>query len=197
MNATRDQLLKNLRRQLVPQVALPEVVEGPWITYPQPLEKLAEVVQFVGGSCTRVESVSQISAALARYPQYQGAQRIFSAVEGVSGNVDLEAVDDPHHLENLDFVIYPAQFAVAENGAVWVTDRNLKHRVVFFITQYLVMVVSERDIVHNMHQAYARAQPPQPGFGLFLSGPSKTADIEQSLVIGAHGCRQMQLFVLP
>jgi L-lactate dehydrogenase complex protein LldG len=197
MSSTRDKLLTNLRRQLVPQVPLPEVTEGPWITYDNPLEKLAESVQFVGGTCTRVQNTDEILAALRQFPQWQAAKRIFSGVDGITSNVQLDAVDDPHQLEDIDFVIYPGQFAVAENGAVWLTDQQLKHRVVFFITQYLVLVVSERDVVHNMHQAYARATVPQPGFGLFLSGPSKTADIEQSLVIGAHGCRQLQLFLLP
>ncbi|MCC6510221.1 MAG: LUD domain-containing protein [Pirellulaceae bacterium] len=197
MTNTRDQLLRNLRRQLVPQVALPEVVDGPWITFDQPLEKLAEVLKFVGGTCVRVENVGQIEESLKKFPQYQSAKRIFSAVDGLAGNVQIDHVENAHDLEDLDFVIYPGQFAVAENGAVWVTDQQLKHRVVFFITQYLVLVLSERDVLDNMHQAYARAVPPQPGFGLFLSGPSKTADIEQSLVIGAHGCRQMQLYLLP
>lgn len=190
-------MLANLRRQLVPRVPLPEVVEGPWITYDEPVAKFAEMLQFVGGSCTRVQSVDEIQAALDQYPQWQAAKRVFSGVAGLPGNVDLDAVDDPHELADVDFVIYPGQFAVAENGAVWVTDQGLKHRVVFFITQYLVLVLSERDIVHNMHQAYARAEAPQPGFGVYLSGPSKTADIEQSLVIGAHGCRQTQVFLLP
>jgi L-lactate dehydrogenase complex protein LldG len=190
-------LLANLRRQLVPHVPLPEVVEGPWVTYDQPVEKFAEMLQFVGGTCTRVQNVGEIATSLAQYPQWQSAKRIFSRVEGLAGNVDLDAIDDPHQLADLDFVIYPGQFAVAENGAVWLTDEGLKHRVVFFITQYLVLVLSERDIVHNMHQAYARAPAPQPGFGVYLSGPSKTADIEQSLVIGAHGCRQTQVFLLP
>ena len=197
MTSTRDKLLTQLRRQIVPDARLPEVVEGDWIEYEKPLEQLAETVKFVGGSCICVENVEEIRAALESFPQWKTANRVFSAVEGVTGNVALDDVDDPHRLEDLDFVIYPGQFAVAENGAVWLTDENLKHRVVFFITQYLVLVLSRRDVLHNMHQAYARAKPPQPGFGLFLSGPSKTADIEQSLVIGAHGCRQMQLYLLP
>lgn len=197
MTSTRDKMLRDLRRQLVPHVPLPEVVHGPWITFDQPLEKLNETLQFVGGTCTPVENVAEIEAALRQFPQWQSARRTFSAVEGLPGNVQLDEVEDPHQLEDLDFVIYPGQFAVAENGAIWITDERLKHRVVFFITQYLVLVLSRRDVVHNMHEAYERAVVPQPGFGLFLSGPSKTADIEQSLVIGAHGCRQLQLFLLP
>ena len=200
MTNTRDKLLTTLKRQLVPQADLPEVIDGPWITFERPLEKLAEVLQFVGGTCIEVDNIQQVAEALKKYPQFAEAKRIYSAVEGLPGNVDLGSVDDPHQLENLDFVIYPGQFAVAENAAVWVTDQNLKHRVVFFITQFLVLVVSAKDIVHNMHEAYARIgtdpDAAQPNFGLFLSGPSKTADIEQSLVIGAHGCRQMQLFII-
>lgn len=197
MSSTRDKLLTQLRRQIVPDATLPEVIQGNWIQYEKPLEQLAEILKFVGGSCTLVENIDEIHTSLAQFPQWKSANRIFSAIEGLPGNVSLNGIEDPHKLEDLDFVIYPGQFAVAENGAVWLTDENVKHRVVFFITQYLVLVMSRRDVVHNMHQAYERAKPPQPGFGLFLSGPSKTADIEQSLVIGAHGCRQMQLFLLP
>lgn len=197
MSSTRDKLLTRLRRQIVPDATLPEVVRGNWIQFEKPLEQLAETVKFVGGSCTLVDNVEDIRNSLAQFPQFKMASRIFSSVDGIPGNVQLDGVEDPHKFEDLDFVIYPGCFAVAENGAVWLTDQNLKHRVVFFITQYLVLVLSRRDVVHNMHQAYERAVLPQPGFGLFLSGPSKTADIEQSLVIGAHGCRQMQLFLLP
>ena len=108
----------------------------------------------------------------------------------------MEDTPDPHELENLDFVVYPGKFAVAENGAVWLTDENLRHRVVYFITQFLVLLVRKESIVNNMHMVWPLTKPPQPGFGLFLSGPSKTADIEQSLVIGAHGCRELQVYLV-
>jgi L-lactate dehydrogenase complex protein LldG len=192
----RETILGKLRRQIVPQVELPEVVSGPWLEYEDCVAKFSEMVEFSGGKCHRVRSVDEIQLQLQNYPEYQQADQIFSAVEGIPGNVNLDAIDQPHQLEKLDFVIYPGQFAVAENGAVWLSDRELKHRVCFFITQYLVLVVSADHIVSHMHQAYPLAQPPLPGFGLFCAGPSKTADIEQSLVIGAHGCRDLEVFVL-
>ena len=99
----------------------------------------------------------------------------------------MEQVADPHELEDVDVAIVRGDFAVAENGAVWLTDAELKHRAILFITQHLVLVVPRDQIVDNMHQAYERLRFDGRGYGLFLSGPSKTADIEQSLVIGAHG----------
>jgi L-lactate dehydrogenase complex protein LldG len=193
---SKTDILSKLRRQIVGQVALPEVLDGPWIEYPDPLQQFTTMIEFVGGSCKCLSGLAELPDRLAQWDEWQQAQRVFSGVPEISGNVDLDAVANPHDLENLDFVVYPAEFAVAENGAVWLTDRDLRHRVVFFITQFLVLVVKRTDIVHTMHQAYARAVVPQPGFGLFLSGPSKTADIEQSLVIGAHGCKELQVFLV-
>ena len=42
----------------------------------------------------------------------------------------------------------------------------------------------------------ARLRFEEPGFGLFISGPSKTADIELALVIGAHGARSTMVFLV-
>jgi L-lactate dehydrogenase complex protein LldG len=86
---------------------------------------------------------------------------------------------------------------VAENGAVWVKGESLgRHRAVFVIPEHLVLVVRAADVVNDMQEAYARITLPRPGYGLFISGPSKTADIEQSLVIGAHGARSCAVFVV-
>ena len=197
MSNTRQQLLKKLRTQMIEGQPLPEVIEGNWIKFEDPIAQFAEAIKFVGGMCTTLDSIHELPGKLAEFEQFRAAKRVFSAVPEVASNVDLNETDDAHDLDNLDFVVYPGEFAVAENGAVWLTDCNLKHRVIFFITQFLVLVIRRSDMVQTMHEAYSRAKPPRPGFGLFLSGPSKTADIEQSLVIGAHGCRELQVYIVP
>ncbi len=120
--------------------------------------------------------------------------------------MDLDAIDDPHELEDVDFAVLPGEFAVAENAGVWVTDAGIKHRVIYFLPQHLALVVPASRLIHNMHQAYdwlaknlRSDDSPQfgsAGFGAFVSGPSKTADIEQSLVIGAHGARSLTVILL-
>jgi len=91
-------------------------------------------------------------------------------------------------------VILEGQFGVAENGAVWLDETNFPNRLLPFVTLQLVIVLDKNKIAGNMHQAYQWADLQGTGFGVFISGPSKTADIEQSLVYGAHGAKE--LFVL-
>ena len=89
--------------------------------------------------------------------------------------------------EDIDLAIVKGNFAVAENGAIWMKDESNRHRSLYFIAQNIVIVINENEIVNNMHEAYEKLSFEKAGFGVFISGPSKTADIEQSLVIGAHG----------
>ena len=89
--------------------------------------------------------------------------------------------------------ILPGQIAVAENAASGRHPRSIVPRC---LCQHLALVVHARDLVHNMHQAYERISVANSPFGGFIAGPSKTADIEQSLVIGAHGPRSMTVFLV-
>jgi L-lactate dehydrogenase complex protein LldG len=84
---------------------------------------------------------------------------------------------------------------VAENGACWITDHGGANRAVCFLAQHLGVVVSAAALVNDLHEAYERISLERPGFAMFLSGPSKTADIEQSLVIGAHGPRSCTVVI--
>jgi L-lactate dehydrogenase complex protein LldG len=79
---------------------------------------------------------------------------------------------------------------------VWVTDEGVPHRAIYFIAQHVALVVPASRVVHNMHEAYERLRFERAGYGCFISGPSKTADIEQSLVIGAHGARSLTVILV-
>ena len=94
-------------------------------------------------------------------------------------------------LKNIPTVVIPGQIGVAENGAIWIDERNFQNRLLPFITEQLVIVLNKASIVKNMHEAYKLINPGATGFGVFISGPSKTADIEQSLVYGAHGAKKL------
>ncbi len=104
--------------------------------------------------------------------------------------------EDPHQLNDLDLAILDGQFGVAENGAIWLEDADLGLRVLPFITEHLVIVLNKKNLVATMHQGYERIGGATSGFGVFIAGPSKTADIEQSLVVGAHGAKSLRVVLI-
>lgn len=122
--------------------------------------------------------------------------RIASTVPGVEGSVDLEAVANPHELAELDVLVCRGTLGVAENGAVWLPESAMVHRAAPFLAQHMVVVLPRDAIVADLHGAYDTLDVDGPAFGLFVAGPSKTADIEQSLVLGAHGPRSLAIVLV-
>ena len=158
-------------------------------------EKFSEILNFVGGKALEVSSYQEIKDDVREH--YQGVTNIATTIEELSALADFSLnISDPHELEMLNLAIIKGDFAVAENAAIWVSEKQLPHRALPMITQYLAIVIHKSDIVTNMHRAYERVKIDETGFGTFISGPSKTADIEQSLVIGAHGARGLVVYVL-
>ena len=117
-----------------------------------------------------------------------------SYVDGVSSTV--AATSDPHALDALDVVVCASTLAVAENGAVWLATSDATQRAALFLAARVAIVVAEEHLVADLHQAYERIDVRQHTFGAFIAGPSKTADIEQSLVIGAHGPKELTLVLV-
>lgn len=199
--SSRAAILADIRRQLPVDAPLP-ALDGPWIQYGDPVAQFINVLVSVGGKGLVIEGENALRAEVDRIGISIDAKRIFSALPAVSGNVAWESINDPHDLADVDLAVAAGELAVAENAAVWVTDQTLPQRSAYFLAQHLVLVVPRERLVHNMNEAYAwLAQQaggrafPAPQFGAFLSGPSKTADIEQSLVIGAHGARSLHVLL--
>ena len=203
--AGKQEILDSIRRHRLEAVPLIDpVTEGS--TYPNLREQFQTVLTSVGGECRIATDRDDLNRQLADLPEYHAAATVCSTVPEVGrSDIDLNAINDPHELDNIDCAVLAGEFAIAENGAVWVTDRNVKHRVLYFIAEHLVLIVPASEIVDNMHAAYTRlmTEPDddghrfaRPGFGTFLSGPSKTADIEQSLVMGAQGPKSLTVFLL-
>jgi L-lactate dehydrogenase complex protein LldG len=194
--ASRRAILAALRAVPLRDAPLPEH-RAPLPAAADLAERFAESLESVGGVCARVPDPSALPAEVSALARRLGASRVVVAALGAgTGSVDLAALRDPHELEGVELAVLPGAFAVAENGAVWIEAGRLPHRGVFVVTQHLALVVPRDQLVPDMHGAYGRLSFEGPGFGLFISGPSKTADIEQALVIGAHGARSCTVFLV-
>ncbi len=194
--AEKNDILGGLKQVQYDADPLPDLDDF-GVTYDDILAQFDASLQAVGGTLLRAASLEAAAAAVAELDVARDAKQVFWAVPDVmKSTVDLATMEDPRELNHLPLAVVPGEFAVAENGAVWIDPSSLAHRVVLFIAEHLVVVVQKSELVHNMHQAYERLGTEMPNYGLFVSGPSKTADIEQSLVIGAQGARSLYVCLI-
>lgn len=159
------------------------------------LEQYKTILKSIGGDFVEVSNYAEIVSFVKG--NFVAGKRILTTLPELSEVANLDWTnDDPHSLQDTELILVKAHFGVAENSALWVTDEIMGQRVSTFIPQYLAIVVNKKDIVAKMHQAYDRIGNQEYGFGTFIAGPSKTADIEQSLVLGAHGARGLTVFLM-
>lgn len=148
----------------------------------------------IGGRATIVKDIESVKKLIR--DEFEPSKRIITTLPVLADVMELYSPDaDPHSYENVELAVIKAHFAVAENGAVWLTDAALGQRIIPFICQHLAVLVEASTIVPTMHEAYSVIGKSDYGFGVFIAGPSKTADIEQSLVLGAHGPLSMTVFI--
>ena len=159
------------------------------------LQKFTEVLKGIGGAVKEVRSYQEIEEFVAA--NYPAPAKIVTPVAALKQLFSAEKlnVSTPLDFQDVTLAIIEAEFGVAENGAVWVTEQAMGNRALPFITENLAVIINGEAIVPTMHKAYQRNNSAY-GYGAFIAGPSKTADIEQSLVIGAHGPKSMTVFVL-
>ncbi len=108
--------------------------------------------------------------------------------------VDISSFMNKMEMNDVEAFIVKGEIGVGENGAIWIPEENMILRALPFITLHLFVVIQRENIVGNMHQGYSKISH-LPKFGVFVAGPSKTADIEQSLVVGAHGPKKMTVII--
>jgi L-lactate dehydrogenase complex protein LldG len=191
---SRDKILSAVKSSQPEYVALPDITHFKTETVDVVADYIATLTS-IGGRVIEVDDMEGVNNYILQ--NLNTGLRIATAIPELNSVAELITSDlIPHTLSDVDHAIINVQFGVAENGAVWVTEELTGNRVLPFICQHLMVVLHAKDIVATMHEAYDRIGNSIYGFGTFIAGPSKTADIEQSLVLGAHGPRSMTVFLL-
>ena len=190
----REKVLAAISKNQPPVRALPSLATLNPIRFDDKMARFTAVVEGIGAKVQKVSSYDEIALYIPQH--FTEGTRYVTTLAPLSGFELVAEGHIPHDLENIEVAVIPGVFAVAENGAVWVTQKEIVVRVLPFICQHLAIVLKADQLVDNMHLAYERIGNEQYAFGAFIAGPSKTADIEQSLVLGAHGPRSLVVFLM-
>lgn len=184
--SSRSEILGKIKNLKLEQKPLPET---PDFAVPPNLEEsfVRSILSNKGEILTMQELQEKILSGA--FP------KVYAKISEFESLSNQQLPSDPHELSDLDLAIIRGQFGVAENGAIWLEDADLGLRAVPFIAEHFAILLDRNQLVGNMHQAYEKVGMAKSGFGLFIAGPSKTADIEQSLVIGAHGAKSLLLIL--
>ncbi|WP_278582964.1 LutC/YkgG family protein [Prevotella nigrescens] len=188
----KEELLNKLRRNVVRQFDMPsKPVDG--IVYSDVTNQFVEMSKTVGAKVLEVKSSDDLNSVIRE--AHPNAKIFASSINGIEADLNPDTIASAADLNGTDVGIIQGELGVAENGCVWI-PQTMKERAVCFISEELVILLDKDNIVSNMHEAYKRIQMPHYGYGVFISGPSKTADIEQALVMGAQAARGVTVILV-
>jgi L-lactate dehydrogenase complex protein LldG len=164
---------------------------------PASWEAFAASLQSVGGALIQPQPTTA-DAIQAAIDFGRGPGRVVASasavplLDGVSGWEAARSTATPGEWADVDLAIIRAELACAENAALLVTSSGLPERALAFLAQRILVLVPRSRLVGGFMQAQGELARRLAGgealhHATWMSGPSKTADIEQTLVIGAHG----------
>ena len=193
----KEDILSKYRANIKQRFDMPDLTDIKGITYPDPLIQFISMTENVGGKVVEVEPGKDINDIIKEL--YPDAKEIASNLPEITiATRNPDTIGSPQALNGSDVGVIKGDFGVAENACVWV-PQTMVEKAVCFISENLVILLKKSEIVNNMHEAYKRIRFDEKfdGYGTFISGPSKTADIAQVLVMGAQAARSATILLMP
>ena len=192
--SSRDEILASIRKNTLKKFDYPTWKVNA-VQYPDLVKQFISISAAVGGEAVELpEGMDVNEYILKRYPNMNAIASNMPEITCATMNPDdVEVAQD---LNGTDLAVVKGEIGVAENGCVWI-PQTVKHKIIYFIAERLVILLEKKNLVNNMAEAYAKIEKmPKYNFATFISGPSKTADIEQTLVKGAHGAMEALVILI-
>ena len=195
--SNKDDILKRYRANVREKYDMPDLSDIKAITYPNPLVQFVKMTEMVGGQVIEVDPGRDVNVLIRElFPEAKEIASNLPEITIATRNPD--TVGRARDLNGTDVGIIRGKIGVAENACIWI-PQTMKEKAVCFISENLIILLPKSQIVNNMHEAYKRIEfdKEYDGYGTFISGPSKTADIAPVLVMGAQAARSATVLLMP
>lgn len=168
-----------------------------------PEERFKHELEKIKGHCVVCTDSNHLVAQLNRLYAQKQWQVVFCnspELQKTLQQTDIQYTDQEADFENQQAAIVGAEFLVAQFGAVMTSSRLSSGRRQIAYAPELVVIASTSQLLHSIDEALDKLQQKYAG-GLpsainLISGPSRTADIEKTLILGAHGPKELYVFLL-
>jgi len=219
-NDARAEILQSIRTRLAESAVLnarrsptlPLAATVPFVSDERSLvETFKQQLESVGGHCIVVSDESELTTALKHVVgeiEANGLEtrRVALSDSPLLGVIsrDLEAqgheiavTPSASDLFQFDVGITSAQAAIAETGTLVLEQARERNRLVSLLPPVHIAIVNAGDICATMSEAITRARKESDTSSAitFITGPSRTADIELTLTIGVHGPKELYVIV--
>ena len=192
--SSKEEILGRYRSNVKERFDMPSLDDIEAVTYPDPLAQFVSMSRSVGGEVVEVATGAELEPLVRQL--FPDAKEIASNLPEITfATRNPDTVESAQALNGTDVGIIRGVFGVAENGCIWI-PQTMKEKAVCFISENLIILLPKSRIVNNMHEAYKQVEFNGYGYGTFISGPSKTADIAQVLVMGAQAARSVTVFLI-
>jgi L-lactate dehydrogenase complex protein LldG len=214
MSAARETILKRVREALdrLPGAPAPSVPETARVSSRSaaPLESeitlFCDEIRKLKGEAKRLPGPSLLAPALAQLVRAEQVKRavLWTTPEmmdwGIGRTLEalgvavISAEAGPREVASCELGVTGADGALAETGTLLLHASPERPRVVSLLPRVHLAILTPKVFLPDLHQALAAAR--DKGYSVFVTGPSRTADIELTLTLGVHGPKTQVVWVL-
>lgn len=203
--SARDRILNRIHGTLEGITAPPLPDPPPRGTGEATVEEFARRLESVGGVVHRCRDAAAAATVLAELAREKRLERLALSDEPglgeLLGELDpaLEILEAPvtrAALLGADAGLTACQLAIAETGTLVLDSSAERHRLVSLLPRLHLALCRADQIVATLREALAHFEPGPPPTVTFITGPSRTADIELELVVGVHGPEELHVLLL-
>lgn len=203
MSKARQEILNKLKNAVHPQPEKPDFDAPVYFSIDQPLDLVfKENLEKVNGSVYICKSEEELVGKLKTFLSTYNPENIACAESGLSqfltsNKIQLSSSNEAS--ETTEIGISSCEFLVAHTGSVMVSSAIEGARQSFVYPPVHLVIARKNQIVDYLRSAYSEIQlkygDKLPSQITLITGPSRTADIEKTLVLGAHGPRELNVYI--
>lgn len=203
MNAAREDIMNKLKSAVHPVPEKPDFEEPIYHSIDLPLElAFKENLEKVNGFVHLFQSEGELFIALREFLSSYKKEVVFCNEDEISSRLNALGIQFQQSSglsKDIEVGITGCEFLIAHTGSALVSSAQKGGRQMFVYPPLHIIIAHKNQLVDYLEKAYSGIREKYrnnlPSQITLITGPSRTADIEKTLVLGAHGPRELRVFI--